>query len=120
MTEPSVATLAEVMKRAIELCDPEAAYPQTAELLADFEDRDEPVTALADPDTEIHELAALDDAIASPVEIMSVAVAVYLAFRRDEIDADRTHVLRLAARAEFDGHPPPAVREWLESEGVEV
>lgn len=113
-------TLADVMKRAVELCDPEAAYPQTAELLSEFEDRDEPITALADPDTEIHEAAALDDGVAGPVEIMSVATAVYLAFRRDEIGRDREHVLRLAARAEFDGHPPPAVHDWLVSEGVDV
>jgi hypothetical protein len=120
LSAAAVPTLAEVMRRAVDLCDPDAAYPQTAELLADFEDRDEPVTALADPDEEIHEAAALDDGVATPVEIMSVAVAVYLAYRRDEINHDRERVLRLAARAEFDSHPPAPVREWLESEGVNV
>ncbi len=42
---------------------------------------------------------------------MAAAVAVYLAHRRDELDEDPVHVLRMAARAEFDGHPPENVAE---------
>ena len=50
---------------------------------------------------------------------MCGAVITYLAFRRDEVGDERTDVLRLAARAEFDGAPPQLVRDWLESEGVQ-
>jgi hypothetical protein len=51
---------------------------------------------------------------------MAVAVATYLAFRRDELDDDREELLRLAARAEYDGHPPDNVRAWLDQQGVSV
>src|SRR5947208_2425020 len=88
-TEPEVPTVFEVMKRAVEVCDPEGAYPETADLLARFEGRDEPVTALANPDLEITEAAAIDEGVAEPVEIMAVAVSTYLAHRRDEIDDER-------------------------------
>jgi hypothetical protein len=50
---------------------------------------------------------------------MAAAVVVYLAHRRDEVEDDPLDVLRLAARAEFDGHPPPPVAAWLEEVGVE-
>jgi hypothetical protein len=52
--------------------------------------------------------------------MMAVAVATYLAFRRDEIDDDREDLLRLAARAEYDGQPPDYVRTWLDEQGVAV
>jgi hypothetical protein len=45
-------------------------------------------------------------------------VATYLAFRRDEIDDDPEDLLRLAARAEYDGQPPGNVRAWLDEQGV--
>ena len=75
-TEPEVPTVFEVMRRAVEVCDPEEAYPETADLLTRFEDRDEPVTTLANPDLEISEAAALDEGVAEPVEIMAVAVGI--------------------------------------------
>jgi hypothetical protein len=52
--------------------------------------------------------------------MMAIAVATYLAFRRDEIDQDPQDLLRLAARAEYDGQPPDNVRAWLEAQGVEL
>ena len=52
--------------------------------------------------------------------MMAVAVATYLAFRRDEIDDNREDLLRLAARAEYDGKPPDNVRSWLDEQGVAV
>jgi hypothetical protein len=52
---------------------------------------------------------------------MAAAVTTYLGFRRDEVDEEREHLLRLAARAEFDGgDPPPEVVDWLAEEGVEL
>lgn len=118
-TEPVPPSVADVVRRAVEICDPDAADSQLADLLARFEDRDEPITALADPEAELAERAALDEDLAGPAELMAVAVATYLAHRRDEIDDDREDVLRLAARAEFGGDPPEPVREWLAEQGVE-
>jgi hypothetical protein len=51
---------------------------------------------------------------------MASAVAVYLAHRRTELDNEPDQLLRLAARAEFDGNPPPAIADWLSERGVEA
>lgn len=119
-TEPTPPSVFEVVRRAVDVCDPAGEHPETADLLARFEDRDEPVTALGDPEADLAEAAVLDEALATPAELMTVAVATYLAHRRDELDDDRETVLRLTARAEFDGDPPPPVRDWLTEQGVDL
>lgn len=118
--EPTPPTVFEVVRRAVDVCDPTGEEPETAELLLRFEDRDEPVTALADPEADLAEAAALDEGLATPAELAVVAVATYLAHRRDEIDDAPRDILRLTARAEWDGNPPPAVRDWLADQGVQA
>jgi hypothetical protein len=114
-------TLAEVVHRAVEVCDPEGAEDGAADLLRRFEDRDEPVTAEADVELELAEAkGAIDPQDEDPVAVMTAAVATYLAFRRTELERDREELLRLAARAEFDAKPPPHVADWLTEQGVEV
>jgi hypothetical protein len=114
-------TLAEVVHRAVEVCDPEGSEDGPADLLRRFEDRDEPVTAENDVELEIAEAkGAIDPQDEDPVAVMTAAVATYLAFRRTELERDREELLRLAARAEFDGKPPPHVADWLAEQGVAV
>jgi hypothetical protein len=114
-------TLADVIHRAAEVADPEGHNDGVSDLLRRFEDRDEPVTA--DPDVELgiaEAKGAVDPQDEDPVVVMMAAVAIYLAFRRTETVRDREELLRLAARAEFDGHPPELVADWLAEQGVEV
>ncbi len=114
-------TLAEVVHRAVEVCDPVGAEDGPADLLRRFEDRDEPVTAAGDVEEQIAEAkGAIDPQDEDPVVVMTAAVATYLAFKRTELDRDREGLLRLAARAEFDGHPPQPVAGWLAAQGVEL
>ena len=47
-------------------------------------------------------------------------MATYLAFRRDEVGEEPHELMRLAARAEYDGRPPEPVRELLAQRGVEL
>ena len=118
-TEPQPVTLAQVVHRAVEVCDPHGAEDGVSELLTRFEDRDEPVTSLADVEEELLEAkGALDPQDEDPALMMTTAVAVYLAHRRTQMDNDRTEILRLAARAEFSDEPPPNVSGWLAAEGV--
>jgi hypothetical protein len=118
---PSTPTLAEVVRRAAEACDPNGAEEGPWELVERLEDRDEPVTAFEDVTEELAEArGAVDPQDEDPAVIMTVAVATYLAFRRDEMDSADDELLRLAARAEFDGNPPPPVSDWLRERGVEV
>jgi hypothetical protein len=113
-------TLFEVVHRAVEVTDPTGEYG-VADLLPPVEDADEPVTAHPDIETELAELKGrIDPQDEDPAVMMAVAVATYLAFRRDELDDDPEDILRLAARAEYDGNPPDTVRDWLEQRGVEL
>jgi hypothetical protein len=77
-------SLADVVHRAAEVVDPDAA-----------------------------EEGAIDPQDEDPAVVMGAAVATYLAFRRTEIDRDREELLRLGARAEFDGRPPAVAAQWL-------
>src|ERR1700742_2997369 len=95
-------TLAQVVHRAVEVCDPTGAADGAALLLERFEDRDEPVTAPDDIELEIAEgKGAIDPQDEDPVVTMAAAVATYLAFRRTELKRERHDLLALAARAEF-------------------
>lgn len=114
-------TLFDVVHRAAEVVDPEGSEDGPSDLLRRFEDRDEPVTAEEDVELEIAEAkGAIDPQDEDPVVVMMAAVATYLAFKRTEIERDREELLRLAARAEFDGQPPEDVAAWLVEQGVEV
>ena len=116
-TEPHIPTLSEVVRRAAEATDP--GNDAVEELQERTEDEDEPVTAFDDVDEWLAEVVGrIDPEGEDPVMVMTAAVAVYLAHRRDEMGAPRDELLRLAARAEFDGHPPHHVAEWLAAEGV--
>ena len=120
-TEPQVPTLAELVRRAGDVVDPEGAEPAVTELVQRFEDRDEPVTAVADVGQELEEAReALDPGPDEPAATVAAAVATYLAFRRDEAGDDRDTLLRLATRAELQPEPEPAVAQWLEQHGVPV
>jgi cell pole-organizing protein PopZ len=113
-------SLFDVVHRAIEVTDPTGRYGLD-DLLEQVEDNDEPVTAHANIEEELAELKGhIDPQDEDPAAMMAIAVATYLAFRRDELNDDPDDILRLAARAEYDGHPPEIVREWLADQGIET
>lgn len=119
-TEPTPISLFDVVRRAVAACDPSAAHEPLAGFLGEFEDRDEPVTAVADVEDELMSAARRQDPTDSdPAVAMAVAVATYLAFKRGELSDDDEQLLRLAARSEFDGSPPAHVEDWLRDRGVE-
>jgi hypothetical protein len=113
--EPDPFTLADLVRRAVAITDPDEADPALAEFEQRFEDADEPVTAVASLEERIAWGADED-----PGVIMAQAVVLYLAHRRDSVDDDPGDVLSLAARAEFDGDPPEPVLDWLAGRGVRV
>ena len=117
--QPEPPTVAEVVHRAAQVCDPPGQNADVADLLVRFEDSDEPVTVVPDIEQRLWEaVGVLDPDGDEPALAMAAAVAIYLAHRRDQVDDDRESLLRLAARAEFDGDPPPYVADWLAAEGV--
>ena len=61
---------------------------------------------------------AVDPQDEDPQMVMAGALATYLSFRRTELDREPAELLRLAARAEFDGKPPEVAAAWLEEQGI--
>lgn len=120
-TEPDPVTLAQLVNRAAEITDPDGADDDVTALMQRFEDADWPVSGILESiEQRMAEAAgALDPQEESPGLQVAAAVAVYLAHRRDEVEEDADHVLRMATRAEFDGKPPAHVANWLESAGIE-
>src|SRR3954447_13036451 len=113
-------SLFEVVRRAVEVTDPSGEFG-TGDLLRYVEDRDEPVTSHADIEEDLAEIKGrVDPQDEDPAVMLTIAVATYLAYRRDEIDDDPGDILRLAVRAEYDGNPPDNLRAWLEEQGVVV
>jgi hypothetical protein len=113
-------SLFDVVHRAVQVADPSGRYG-VGDLLQYVEDADEPVTSHQDVETDLAELKGrVDPQDEDPAVMMAIAVATYLAFRRDEFDDAPADLLRLAARAEFDGSPPDDVRAWLDERGVEL
>jgi len=127
--EPQPVTLAELIDRAADVVDPMEQEDGVAQLVARYEDRGEPVTAFDDLEAELYEgKGAIDPQDEDPAVVMAVAVAVYLAHRRDEVDDAPEEILRLAARAALrgdllgtprgDGEPPEPVAGWLAARGI--
>jgi hypothetical protein len=121
-TDPEPVTLSQVVHRAVEIVDPDGGE-RLDDLLARFEDADEPLSStLAESAAQriAEGVGAIDPQEEDGAVQMAAAVATYLAYRRDEVDEAPVALLELAARAEFDGRPPEAVRAWLADVGVEI
>jgi hypothetical protein len=120
-TEPKPITLFDVAKRAVEVSDPDDNDARLGDLLEQFEDADEPVTAIQNLEERVAiAVEGVDVEIDDPAVSMAAATILYLAHRRDELHGDPQHNLRLAARAEWKGDPPEAVVDWLADRGVEL
>jgi hypothetical protein len=118
-TEPAPVTLAQVVRRAAEDVDPDDADASIGDFELAFEDADEPVRALDDVESRVATvLADLDPGVESGGLSMAGAVTTYLSYRRDELDADPEELIRLAARAEWQGDPPAVVSDWLAERGI--
>ena len=120
-TEPEPITLFEIVKRAVEICDPNDSDERLDRFLLQFEDADEPVSAIENLEERLAlAVEGVDVELTDPAVSMAVATVQYLARRRDELGDEPNKILRLTARAEWQGSPPEGVRDWLTDRGVEV
>jgi hypothetical protein len=118
--EPEIATLSSLARRAADIVDPDDEDAAVGDLERQLEDEDEPVTAIQNLEERLAIAAeGADYEVEQPAVAMAVAVILYLAYRRDEVNDEPHKVMRLAARAEWKGDPPGHVREWLRDRGVE-
>jgi hypothetical protein len=121
-TDPDPVTLAEAVHRAVVVVDPDG-HAGLEDLLARFEDDDEPLDSTSAQIAEqriAEEAGKLDPQAEDPAVQMAAAVATYLAYRRDELDEEPRRLLELAARAEFEAHPPAGVEDLLAERGVQL
>jgi hypothetical protein len=121
-TDPEPVTLAEAVHRAVVVVDPDGDAG-LEDLLVRFEDDDEPLDSTSAEIAEqriAEEAGKLDPQAEDPALQMAAAVATYLAYRRDELDEEPQRLLELAARAEFDAHPPAGVEDLLAERGVQL
>jgi hypothetical protein len=110
-------TVSELVRRAVEICDPDRQDPALAHFEQQLEDDDEPVTAV-DRVEERLALAAegADYDIDDPAVSVASAVVLYLAAhaRQGRVgDDDPGEIIRLAVRAEWHGDPPGYVADWI-------
>ena len=121
-TNPEPVTLSETVHRAVVVVDPEGSAG-LEDLLARFEDDDEPLDSTSAQIAEqriAEEAGKLDPEAEDPAVQMATTVTTYLAYRRDELDEEPRTLLELAARAEFEGHPPAGVDDLLAERGVQL
>lgn len=120
-TEPRPISLFEIAKRAVEIADPADRDLRLGDLLAQFEDADEPVTAIDNLEERVAlAVEGVDVEIDDPAVSMAAATILYLARRRDELHDDPSKILRIAARAEWKGDPPQQVVDWLADRDVRI
>jgi hypothetical protein len=118
---PNPLTVAQLVRRAVAICDPENEDADLGDFEVQLEDDDEPVSAVENLEERLAVAEeGADVLLEKPAVMMATAVALYLAYRPDEVRGDPEHVLRLAARSEWKGDPPSAVVEWLDERGVDV
>lgn len=117
--ETDVPTVAEVVRRAVAICDPEGQDDATTELLEAFEDDDRPAPGLGESLREELRTTArgLDPEGDSAAVAVAAAVAIFLTTQPRGGDNEAA-TIREAARIEWGEHPPPNVEEWLEEREV--
>ena len=115
-TDRTLITVSDLVRKATAIVDPQGQEPAVVEFADRFGDDDEPVRGVLDELEERLAWGADED----PPVVMAQALVLYLGHRTDEYDDDPDELLRLAARAEFDGAPPERVQAWLIERGVEL
>jgi hypothetical protein len=109
-------TVSELVRRAVESCDPDGRDPLLGRLEEQFEDDDEPVTAVDNLEERLAlAVEGTDYDLEAPAVAVASAVVLYLAAKGGTADYDRDprELMRLAVRAQWHGDPPTYVVDWL-------
>ena len=113
--ERRTPTVSDVVRRAVELCDPDDVDQVLGRLEEQFEDDDEPVTAVENIDERLAiALEGTDVEGENPAVAVAGAVVRYLAERPDQMaSGDDPGVVDHAVRAQWRDDTPAYVEDWL-------
>ena len=115
-------TVAELVRRAVAVCDPDDEDADLGEFEVQLEDDDEPVSAVENLEERLAVAEeGADVLLEKPGVMMATAVALYLAYRPDELRADPEHVLRLRRARGVEGGPSrrgPGLADGARSGGL--
>jgi hypothetical protein len=115
-----VPTVADLVRRAVAVCDPVGEDRALGRFEEQLEDDDEPAEAVQNLEERLA-LAAegADYEIDDPGVSVATAVVLYLAASPDEssYDRDPDELLELAIRTQWKGDPPTDVTDWLAVRG---
>jgi hypothetical protein len=107
----TVPTVAEVVRDAAVICDPDAAHTAVTARVERAEDDDRPATAVEDLAGGLLETVEAVDP-EDPAGLATVAAAAWLSTNPDQA-GDGEHVLREGVRLAYRGTPPAPLAEWL-------
>jgi len=114
-------SLFDVVRRAVEAADPDGNDQNLGDLMAEFEDDQEPVSGVDQLD-EVLANAELDLDVDGddPGIALAVSVARYLAHHRGALGTDDERLIVEAVRWQWHDHPPDAVGDLLAARGITV
>jgi hypothetical protein len=116
-------TVSEVVRRAVEVADPDDRDEALARLEEQFEDDDEPITAVDNIEERLAIAAeGADYEAENPAVSVALAIVLYSAAKGGRVDYDRDpgELIALAARAQWHRDPPEVVADWLADRGVSL
>jgi hypothetical protein len=108
--------VSDVVRRAVEVCDPGGSDEALGRLEQQLEDDDEPITAVENPEERLAlALEGADMDGENPAVAVASAIVLYLAAHHGEADFDRDpqELIQLSVRAQWRGHVPAFVGDWL-------
>ena len=114
-------TVADLVRRAVEVCDPDDSEEALGRFEEQFEDDDEPVTAVENLEERLAWAAeGADYEIEDPAVSVATAVVLYLAAARSHAEGirDPGELMQLAVRAQWHEDPPTNVADWLATRDV--
>jgi hypothetical protein len=108
-------TVSDVVRRAVEICDPDDVDPTLGRLEEQLEDDDEPITAVENIEERLAwALEGVDYDVEDPGVAVASAIVLYLAAHPNDVErADDEGILERAVRAQWRGDTPEYVEEWL-------
>lgn len=112
----TLISLADLVKEAAAIVDPNGADPAVSELVERYEDADDPARGILEGLPERLRWGADEH----PPVVVAQAIVLYLAHRLDDTVEDPGTLLQLVARAEFDSSAAPGVAQWFAEHDVEL